>query len=185
MTTEITIELRNTVYASLFAALIAAGAFIAIPIGPVPVVLQNMFVLMTGLLLGWKWGIASVLVYLLAGIIGFPVFSAGRGGLAHFLGPTGGYLVGYIPAVLITGFLPALINVQAIGRSRKGIINMVEMVVGSVLIYGIGVPWLKVVTGMSWGKAAAVGVLPFLVGDTVKIIAGAYIAELIRQAIKK
>ncbi|NQU65132.1 MAG: biotin transporter BioY, partial [SAR324 cluster bacterium] len=80
MTTGNISQLRPTVYASLFAALISAGAFMAIPIGPVPIVLQNMFVLLAGVILGWKWGVASVLIYLLAGAVGFPVFSGGRGG---------------------------------------------------------------------------------------------------------
>ncbi|MFH2130143.1 MAG: biotin transporter BioY, partial [bacterium] len=103
MTTDRSTQLRLTVYAALFAALISAGAFMAIPIGPVPIVLQNMFVLLAGVLLGWKWGAASVLIYLLAGAVGFPVFSAGRGGVAHLLGPTGGYLLSYIPAVIVAG----------------------------------------------------------------------------------
>jgi biotin transport system substrate-specific component len=70
-------QLRMMVYASLFAALTAAGAFLAIPIGPVPIVLQNMFVFLAGLLLGPRWGLASVAVYLLAGAFGLPVFAGG------------------------------------------------------------------------------------------------------------
>ena len=71
-------QLRMTVFASLLAALMAAGAFLAIPIGPVPIVLQNMFVLLAGLLLGSRWGLASVAVYLLTGACGLPVFAGGR-----------------------------------------------------------------------------------------------------------
>ncbi|RLC01276.1 MAG: biotin transporter BioY, partial [Deltaproteobacteria bacterium] len=87
-------QLRMTVYASLFAALIAAGAYISVPIGPVPIVLQNLFVFLAGLLLGSKWGLACVGVYLLAGACGLPVFAGGTGGIARFAGPTGGYLLG-------------------------------------------------------------------------------------------
>ena len=83
-------QLRRTVQASLFAALIAAGAFLAVPIGPVPIVLQNMFVLLAGLLLGPRWGLAGVGIYLLAGAIGLPVFAGGTGGIGRMLGPTGG-----------------------------------------------------------------------------------------------
>ena len=96
-------QLRMMVYASLFAALTAVGAFLAIPIGPVPIVLQNMFVYLAGLLLGGRWGLASVGVYLLAGACGLPVFAGGLGGISRLIGPTGGYLIGYLPAVFLNG----------------------------------------------------------------------------------
>jgi biotin transport system substrate-specific component len=92
-------SLRMTVYASLMAALIAAGAYMALPIGPVPIVLQNLFVFLSGLLLGPRWGVASIGVYLMAGALGLPVFAGGVGGIGRFAGPTGGYLLGYLPAV--------------------------------------------------------------------------------------
>ncbi len=95
LTTDATSQLRMTVFASLFAALMAAGAYLSIPIGPVPIVLQNMFVLLAGLLLGNRWGLASVAVYLLAGVCGLPVFAGGLGGIGRIVGPTGGYLIGY------------------------------------------------------------------------------------------
>ena len=82
-------QLRMMVYAALFAALLAVGAFLSIPIGPVPIVLQNFFVLLTGLLLGSRWAAASVAVYLLAGACGLPVFAGGTGGLGHLIGPPG------------------------------------------------------------------------------------------------
>ena len=100
-------ELQSTVYASLFAALIACGAYLAIPIpiSPVPIVLQNLFVLLAGLLLGGRWGLASVGIYLLAGAVGLPVFTGGKGGVAHFFGPTGGYLVGFAASVFVAGLI--------------------------------------------------------------------------------
>ena len=100
-----TYQMRMSVYASLLAALMAVGAYLAIPIGPVPVVLQNMFVFLAPLVLGRRWGLASVCVYLLAGACGLPVFSGGMGGIGRFAGPTGGFLVGYLPAVLLIGML--------------------------------------------------------------------------------
>ena len=98
-------QLRMLVFASLLAALMTAGAFISIPVGPVPIVLQNMFVFLAGLLLGSRWGLASVGVYLLAGACGLPVFAGGMGGIGRIVGPTGGYLIGYLPAVFIIGYL--------------------------------------------------------------------------------
>ncbi len=186
MTTSSTSQLRLTVYASLFAALISAGAFMAIPIGPVPIVLQNMFVLLAGALLGWRWGGASVLVYLLAGAVGFPVFSAGRGGMAHLLGPTGGYLLSYIPAVVVVGIVSAKFAVSDGGNTRKEAVgDALGMILGSVIVYGVGVPWLKLMTGLSWGKAFSLGMLPFLIGDALKVIAAVYIARLLRPKIKQ
>lgn len=170
--------LHQTVYASLFAALIAAGAFLAIPIGPVPIVLQNMFVLLTGLLLGPRWGIAGVGIYLLAGAIGLPVFAGGTGGIGRILGPTGGYLIAYLPAVWVV----AIVSDRAKGSQTKGRIvsDAVAMILGTLIIYGIGVPYLKAVTGMAWAKAIAVGMLPFLIGDALKIAAATAIARTLR-----
>ncbi len=102
--------LRMMIYASLLAALTAATALISIPIGDVPVVLYNYFILLMGLLLGGRWGTASVAVYLLAGSLGLPVFAGGKGGIAILLGPTGGYLIGFLPAVFIIGFISEKFN---------------------------------------------------------------------------
>lgn len=179
MRTESPVNIRMTVYSSLFAALISAGAYIAIPIGPVPIVLQNMFVLMAGALLGWKWGLASVLVYLFAGVIGFPVFSAGRSGLAHLLGPTGGYLISYIPAVIAVG----VISPRFSGKRVFG--NIIGMLLGTVIVYVVGVSWLKSISGLTWERSIALGMLPFLIGDALKIAAAAYISEMIRPMVKE
>ncbi len=165
--------LRPLVYASLFAALTAVGAYLFIPIGPVPIVLQNMFVFLAGLLLGSRWGLASVAVYLLAGLCGLPVFAGGTGGIGRFFGPTGGFLLGYLPAVFLIGSI-------ADRRSGRMLWDVVAMVLGSAALYACGVPWLKVVTGMTLAKAAAVGMLPFLAGDALKIAAAALIARAVR-----
>ena len=168
-------QLRMTVYASLSAALIAAGAYIAVPVGPVPVVLQNMFVLLAGLLLGSRWGLAAVAVYLLAGACGLPVFAGGAGGIGRFAGPTGGYLIGYLPAVFIAGFF---------ARHDKTVLDVFAMILASLAVYAMGVTWLKIVTGMAYPKAVAVGMLPFLVGDAVKIAAAAAIAKAVRPVLR-
>jgi biotin transport system substrate-specific component len=165
------------VFASLLAALMTAGAYISIPVGPVPIVLQNMFVFLAGLLLGNRWGLASVGVYLLAGACGLPVFAGGMGGIGRIVGPTGGYLIGYLPAVFIIGYL-----------SKKGAarfsIDIIAMICGTIILYAWGVTWLKTRTGMPWSKALAVGMYPFLVGDALKIAAAAAIAKAIRPIIR-
>jgi len=170
-------QLRMTVYASLFAALVAVGAFISIPIGPVPIVLQNFFVLLAALLLGPRWGLAAVGVYLLAGICGLPVFAGGTAGIGRIMGPTGGYLLGYLPAVFVTAWL-----------SRKGggrvWSDIGAMICGSLIVYGCGVPWLKMVTGLPLAKAITVGMLPFLIGDGLKIAAAVPVVKALRPIVK-
>lgn len=172
-----TVRLRMTIYASLFAALTAAGAYLFIPVGPVPIVLQNMFVFLAGLLLGSRWGLASVAVYLLAGVCGLPVFAGGSGGIGRILGPTGGYLIGYLPAVFCIG---KIVEKSA----RHALADIIAMVCGSIILYVFGIAWLKILTGMNLTKTLAVGLYPFLIGDALKIAAAAAIAKALRPIIQ-
>ena len=167
-----------TVYASLFAALTAAGAYLSIPIGPVPIILQNMFVLLSGLLLGSRWGLASVGVYILAGAFGLPVFAGGLGGISRIVGPTGGYILGYLPGVFITGLI-------AEKTEQRMIYDVIAMICGTIIIYSCGLIWLKVLTGMTLAKTLAVGMYPFLIGDALKIAAAAAIAKSLRPVIMR
>ena len=171
-------QLRMTVYASLLAALTAAGAYLSIPIGPVPIILQNMFVMLSGLLLGSRWGLASVGVYLLAGACGLPVFSGGLGGISRIAGPTGGYLLGYLPAVYIIGLITEKIE-------QNMVFDVIAMSCGCIIIYLCGVTWLKILTGMTLSKTLAVGMYPFLIGDALKIAAAAAIAKSLRPVIMR
>jgi len=166
-------SLRMMIYAALLSAFIAVGAFLIIPIGPVPVVLQNLFVLLAGLLLGSRWATISVGVYLLAGICGLPVFAGGGAGIGRLLGPTGGYLVGFLPAAFLVGFITE--------RAGHRIwIQVAAMIGATLVIYGCGVPWLMKVAQLSLGKALAAGMIPFLVGDALKIAVAVPIARTLR-----
>lgn len=169
-------HLRQMVYASLLAALTAAGGYIQLPVGPVPIVLQNLFVLLAGLILGPRWGLTSMGIYLLLGLVGFPVFAGGKGGIAHLMGPTGGYLLGFGLAAWLAGWVG--------GRSPSRLsLDVVAVVLGSSVIYAVGVPWLKWVTGMTWGKALWVGMLPFLAGDALKAVAAVIVARAARPVL--
>lgn len=171
-------KLRMVVFASLLAALTAVGAYIHVPIGPVPIVLSTLFVLLSGLLLGSKWGFVSMAIYLIAGAMGIPVFAGGKGGLAHFLGPTGGYLLGYMIASWIAGFIsersPGLL-----------ILDILAVLIGSIVIYGLGVPWLKMITHMSWAKTLMVGVFPFLIGDAIKATVAVILVKPVRPILRR
>ena len=170
-------QIRMMVYAALLAALMAVGAYLSIPIGPVPIVLQNLFVFLAGLLLGWRWGLASVGVYLLAGACGLPIFAGGLGGIGRLVGPTGGYLIGYIPAVLIIGWLSG-------SSPQRWWRDAIAMVIGTAFVYFCGVVWLKYLTGMTFAKTLAVGMFPFLPGDALKIAAAVVIAKSLRPFIR-
>jgi len=171
-------KLRMVVLASLMAALTAVGAYIYVPIGPVPIILSTLFVILSGLLLGSRWGLTSMALYLLVGAIGLPVFAGGKGGFAHFMGPTGGYLFGYLLASWSTGFISE--------RSRgRMILDILAVIIGSLALYALGVPWLKMVTQISWTKALMVGVLPFLIGDAIKASVVLILARSVRPILKR
>ena len=171
-------KLRWMVLASVMAALTAVGAYIYVPIGPVPIVLTTLFALLAGLLLGSRWGLASMGLYLLVGAMGMPVFSGGKGGLAHLFGPTGGYLFGFVLAAWVTGF---------ISERSRGLLfwEIFAIIVGSLAIYGLGIPWLKLVAKMTWPKTLMVGMVPFLIGDAVKAAAALVLARAVRPVIKR
>jgi len=171
-------KLRMVVLASLMAALTAVGAYIHVPIGPVPIVLSTLFVILSGLLLGSRWGLTSMGLYLLVGAIGLPVFAGGKGGFAHFMGPTGGYLFGYVLASWLTGFISE--------RSRGLLVlDILAVIIGSIVIYALGVPWLKMVARLSWSKALMAGVIPFLIGDTIKACVVVVLARSVRPILKR
>ncbi len=164
---------RPMIYASMFAALTAVGALIRIPIpiSPVPLTLQVFFVLLTGLVLGSRWGATGMAVYVMLGIIGFPVFSGGSSGIGVILGPTGGYLVGFVMGAFVTGSI-----VENLGKS--GIVMITAMTAGLAVIYAAGVLQLFIVADMpSIREAVVIGVLPFLIGDLIKLVAAFAVAK--------
>ena len=165
-------------YASLMAALTAVGAYVHIPLGPVPIVLQNLFVLLAGLILGSRWGVVSMGIYLLVGAIGIPVFAGAKGGIAHFIGPTGGYLFGFLLASYVTGYISE--------HSKHHLsAEILAVTLGSLAIYALGVPWLKIAAGLTWGKALSLGMLPFVIGDTVKAAAAVVLARTLRPLVAR
>ncbi|MDR1099721.1 MAG: biotin transporter BioY [Treponema sp.] len=173
-------NITGVTLAALFAALISAGTFIAIPLpfSPVPVVLQNFFALLSGLVLGPALGSAAVGLYLLAGAIGAPVFAGASGGFIRFFGPTGGFLFGYLLAALTAGLIA--------GRPRPGIKTSLGRIIPAVLagflvIYVPGIIRLKFAINKPWDAAFAAGFIPFIAGDIVKAVVAVLAAPRLRR----
>lgn len=149
-----------------FSLVIALGAQAAIPLPftPVPVTLQTLAVLLAGCILGSGRGALAVIAYLGEGFAGLPVFSGGTAGISHLLGPTGGYLLGFVAAAFVVGMFAE----RGAARSRLG--TLVMLIIGNIVLYVPGVIWLGVYTGMD--RAVSLGFLPFVVGDLLKTAAG-------------
>ena len=171
-------SLRGMIYASLFGAGTAAGAYIIIPLPPVPITLQTLFTCLAGALLGARLGALSQVIYLLIGILGLPVFAGGKAGLGVLFGPTGGYLLGFVAAAWVIG---ALMNLK---KAPGFAWTAAALVAGTAVIYILGVAQLSLVAKISVNKAISVGVLPFLIGDVVKILAAAYVVKRVRPKFK-
>jgi biotin transport system substrate-specific component len=163
---------------ALFAALIAGGTFIAIPLpfSPVPIVLQNLFIVLAGLVLGPVLGAAAAGLYLLAGALGLPVFAGAVGGAAHFAGPTGGFLAGYFFAALAAGLVAGRPKTET--RPPRIIL---AAICGFLVIYVPGIAWLYRLTG-NWAAAFAAGFFPFLIGDALKAVFAVTAASRLRRA---
>jgi len=148
-----------------FSLVIAVSAQVSIPLPftPVPITLQTFAVVLTGALLGSRRGAAAIIVYLVEGIAGLPVFSLGRAGFSHLLGPTGGYLVGFVVAAWLVGFLVE----RRLASTILG--ALVVLIVGHLVPYVTGIGWLSVFLGIS--KALLLGFTPFLIGDALKVVA--------------
>ena len=170
-------RVRGLVLLGLVISLIIAGAYLIIPIpgSPVPVVLQNLFVVAAGMLLGPVKGGLAVAIYLLMGAIGLPVFSGGGGGLGHLAGPTGGYLVGFLAAALAAGTI-----CRGTPRPSR---DLLGAVVGMLFVYLVGAPRLKAVLDISWGAALTAGFFPFLIGDALKAAAAVGAVRLARRVL--
>ncbi|GHV75623.1 biotin transporter BioY [Spirochaetia bacterium] len=167
---------------ALFAALTAAGTFIAIPlpISPVPVVLQNLFAVLAGLCLGPIRGSLAVGLYLLAGALGAPVFAGAAGGFTRFLGPTGGFLIGYLLSALLAGLIAGR---PRTGHSAPAWRIILATTVAFLSIYLPGLFRLRQLMNLGWAEAALAGCFPFLIGDTIKGIAAVAIAPRLRRII--
>jgi biotin transport system substrate-specific component len=149
--------------AVLFAALTVVGANVVIPIQPVPITLQTLFVLLAGASVGRGWGSLSQVLYVGLGVAGLPLFAGGAGGLAVLTGPSGGYLLSFLVAPWVVGAMLA--------RSNRVGWQVLSFLAGKIVILALGVAHLTLFYTHDLGQSLAVGVLPFLPGAVFKIAA--------------
>uniref|UniRef100_A0A7V5XHR5 Biotin transporter n=1 Tax=Thermodesulfobacterium geofontis TaxID=1295609 RepID=A0A7V5XHR5_9BACT len=136
--------------------------YISLPFTPVPITGQTLGILLAGALLGSRYGTAVVATYVTQGLIGLPVFAGFKGGIASLLGPTGGYILGFIPATFVVGWLLEQ------GWHKKLSTTILAFIIGNTTIYIFGLPWLAIFVG--WQHVLKMGLFPFLPGDFLKLI---------------
>ena len=160
----------------MFAALTAILSQIAIPIGPVPVNLSLVSVFLSAAILSTHNAVISQVIYILLGVIGVPVFTSFNSGIQALVGPTGGYIIGYIPCVLITGMLIQRFGKKFIGRA-------ISMLLGLASCYALGTAWFMRLTQTPAWSALTLCVFPFLIADAIKIIFATIISLKIKNKI--
>ena len=160
------LTVRGMILAALFAALAAVLSQISFPIGisPVPFSLGICAVFLTGALLDKKYALIALLVYLLLGAVGLPVFSQFRGGFSVLAGPTGGYLFSYPVSAFLIGLLCDLM------KKRNVFTLIVSMLAALAVCYAVGTLWLSFVSQITFMEALAAGVIPFVITDIVKVV---------------
>ncbi|MBQ7943396.1 MAG: biotin transporter BioY [Lachnospiraceae bacterium] len=157
---------------------IAGPIAVTIPLSPVPISLATLAICFAVYVLGMKNGTISCLLYLLMGMIGLPIFSGFSGGIGKLLGPTGGYLIGYIALAAISGFF---IEKWQTNRFMHGI----GMVLGTVICYMLGSIWLMQQAKVTFYTSITMGVLPFLPGDVLKLIVAVTLGPVLRKHLLK
>ena len=162
----------------LMAAVLCVLAPFSIPVGMVPISLATFGLYLAVMILGRKKATIVCLMYLLIGFVGLPVFSGFSGGVAKLLGPTGGYFFGYLLLTWVAGYF-----VDKYPRKRE--LCVLGLILGTAVCYLVGTAWLAMQTQTTLGAAVIVGVVPFLVGDMIKIVVAVWIGNVIRGQINK
>jgi len=167
--------LRTVILVALGTALLTLSAKTNLPLPYVPMTLQTLVVLVIGAVYGWRLGGATVIAYLAEGAIGLPVFAGPVGGLAPLLGPTAGYLIGFVAAALITGWLSER------GWDRSVPLLFVAMGIGHIIILAAGFTWLVFGMKLGFERAWLVGIAPFVAASIIKNALGAALVPAVRR----
>ncbi|MDD7326668.1 MAG: biotin transporter BioY [Lachnospiraceae bacterium] len=176
-------KIKEITFTALMAAVCCILAPISVPIGPVPVSLVVLAALFCVFAVGTKLGTLAFTIFLLLGAAGLPVFSGWQGGIAKLAGPTGGYLIGCIPMILIAG---AFITIS---EKRKGalkyVIQAVGLAIGVLVCYALGTAWFMIESGSDLMTSLTLCVLPFLPFDAIKIAIAMIVGNPLRVALSK
>ena len=168
-----------TLTALMTAALCLIAPFsIPLPLSPVPISLATFVLYLDIFILGPKLGILSCILYLLLGFVGLPVFSGFSGGIGRLFGPTGGYMIGYLFLILIGG------NIVERSHGKKSL-SAFGLALGTICTYIFGTTWLSRQMNLTFLQGLAAGVIPYLPGDILKIIAALIIGPILKNRIKQ
>lgn len=163
---------------ALMTAVLCILGPLTIPIGPVPISLANFAICIIAYILDTKRTVISVCLYILLGLVGLPVFSGFGSGVGKLFGPTGGYIIGYIPMAIIVALF--------VGKFyKKHIACIVVMEASTWLLYLIGTVWLAYSMGMTFSAALAAGVIPFIIEDFIKMVVAAFLGPVLRKRLSK
>lgn len=168
----------NMTSCALMAALMCVLCPVSVPIGPIPISLSILVILLTVFVLGTWRALVSYTVYLLLGAVGMPVFSGFQGGLAKLAGPTGGYLVGFWLMILVGGLIMEM-------SKRNLLVTILGMIAGVALDYALGTVWFVFQTESTVSHALDVCVYPFIPFDVAKIVVAVILGSLIRKGLQK
>ncbi|MDP7158232.1 MAG: biotin transporter BioY [SAR324 cluster bacterium] len=167
--------LRYALVALVGSCLLAVSAKVQVPFWPVPMTMQTFVVLVLAIACGPRLGAATVALYLVEGGAGLPIFANG-GGLAYMMGPTGGYLVGFLASALVVGFLAER------GWDRSMITTAAAMLIGEVVIFACGLAWLGQFT--TYEKVVELGLTPFLLSEVFKILLATFTLPLLWKSLR-
>lgn len=171
-------KVKNIVYIALFAALLSVLAPVAIPIGEVPITLATLVIYITASVLPVSNSYISIAIYILVGIFGLPVFSGFSGGLAKVAGPTGGYIIGYIPMAVTIGLI-----IKFLGHKKFSF--FIAYLTGTVVLYTFGTALFMIQTQKALLPSLSMCVIPFLPGDAAKMVIAAIISRKLNTLIYK
>ena len=171
-------KIKSIVLSALFCAVLCILSPLSLPVNIIPITLATFALYLTASLLPVHLSLISTLCYILLGTVGLPVFSGWRGGFQIIAGPTGGYIIGYIPCAVI-------ISLLCTAFAKKKFVKPLSMVAGTAVLYVIGSVWYMIQTQSGIGTTFMMCVFPFLAGDAIKILAASYICIQCENQIKK
>lgn len=173
---------KSIVFVALFAAISAISGFLAVPVPgtPVPIVLQNMMVVLSGMLLGPVLGTLSTLLFVVAGILGLPILSGGTGGFAKLMSPTGGFIVGYVISSLVAGLI---LGRPVYGKKVSIVKTIVAAFTGFVVMYIPGILHFMNIMDADLKESLMLCILPYLPGDLLKLILCVLLSVALRSSV--